>query len=478
MLNTLRRRFVVSHVLPLLIIIPLMGLALVYALETQVLLPNLSSELVGQAVLVAEIASDHTDIWHDPASAQAFVARVGPGLKARLVLLDPSGHLLASSDPADAGRMGQPLALVGLTQALMGQTSVHTDYRQSIGTEVANVLVPVVGLDKQTIGMVQLTHRLGSVYEWFLRLRYLTTGVLAAGLLLGAVVGWVLALNMERPLQHVTRAIYRLASRQPWTPVPEDQGPEEIRLLSHSFNTMVEHLHMLEQTRRQLLANLVHEVGRPIGSLHSAIQALVGGADEETILRRELLTGMDGQLASLRRLLNDLTRFYDQVEGTLELERRPTALKDWLLHVLAPWREAAQDKRLRWEVNIRPELPTLDIDPDRLDQALGNLLSNAIKYTSAGGTISITADVKDDMAQVQVRDTGVGITPEEQTRIFIPFYRGQTGRRFPQGMGLGLGIARDLILAHGGRLDVNSTPGQGSCFTLWLPVRRAATQPR
>jgi signal transduction histidine kinase len=101
---------------------------------------------------------------------------------------------------------------------------------------------------------------------------------------------------------------------------------------------------------------------------------------------------------------------------------------------------------------------------------LGNLLSNAIKYTPAGRTVSIAANVKDNTAQVQVCDTGVGITQEERTRVFVPFYRGQTGRRFPQGMGLGLGIARDLIVAHGGRLDVDSTPGQGSCFTLSLPL--------
>lgn len=239
--------------------------------------------------------------------------------------------------------------------------------------------------------------------------------------------------------------------------------------MSHAFNTLVDRLHTLEQNHRQLLANLVHEVERPIGALHSAIQALVGGADEEMSLRRELLAGMDEQLASLRRLSDDLTRFYDEVEGTLEIKRRPVALGDWLLHVLAPWKVAAQQKGLRWEANVRSELPTLDMDPDRLGQALGNLLSNAIKYTPAGGTVS-TADVKDDVAQVQVRDTGVGITPEDQARIFIPFYRGQTGRRFPQGMGLGLSIARDLVVAHGGRLDVNSTPGQGSCFTLCLPI--------
>ncbi len=185
MLNTLRRRLVVSHALPLLLIIPLMGLALVYALETQVLLPNLSSELVGQASLVAEIASDHTDIWNDPSSARALVARIGPRLKARLALLDSGGRLLASSDPADTLHLGKSLIPRDFALALSGQTSVHTDYSQSMGAEIANVLLPVAGPNKQVVGIIYLTHRLSNVYEWFLRLRYLTTGVLASGLLNG-----------------------------------------------------------------------------------------------------------------------------------------------------------------------------------------------------------------------------------------------------------------------------------------------------
>jgi signal transduction histidine kinase len=83
--------------------------------------------------------------------------------------------------------------------------------------------------------------------------------------------------------------------------------------------------------------------------------------------------------------------------------------------------------------------------------------------------VSVEAGVEGGMTWVRVSDTGPGITPEEQARIFTPFYRGRTGRRFPQGMGLGLSIARDLVAAHGGRLEVDSTPGSGSRFTLWFP---------
>jgi len=465
----LRRNLILSHVLPLLVIIPLMGIALVYVLETQVLLPNLATEVRNQATLMAELATNQPSIWNSQAQAQAFVNHLGLGVSERAMVLDNAGQLLASSDPDDASSVGQPLALSSLTNTLVGQVSVQTFYSQRLHSEAADALVPVLGPDKRVIGIVRLTHRLSSIYERLLRLRYLVGGVLMTGLLLGAVVGWMLALNLERPLKQVTQAVHRLAIGEQLTLLPE-QGPEEIRLLFHAFNVLTERLRTLEQNRRQLLANLVHELGRPLGALHSAVQALQGGADRDAALRQELLQGIDEQIGRLRRLLDDLAGLRDQVTGILELDRRPVALSDWLAHILLLRRDAAQDKGLRWRITVPTDLPTLDIDADRLAQAVENLVNNAIKYTPSGGTVSVDAGVENNAAFIRVSDTGPGIAPEDQAHIFTPFYRGRAARRFPQGMGLGLSIARDLVVAHGGRLEVNSTPGQGSRFTVWLPI--------
>jgi two-component system sensor histidine kinase BaeS len=469
MFRTLRARFVLSHLLPLLLAVPLMGLALTYVVETQVLLRNLSADLQGQAVLIAEITGERTDIWYDPLQAQALVARLDPQLGVRFMLLDADGSLLASSDPADAGQLGQSLKPAGWTEVVAGGVSVHTSYSRQIQGEIVDVLVPVVGPDQQITGVVRLSHQLAGVSERFRHLRTLIAAVLAGGLALGAVVGWLLALNLERPLRQITQAVRGLTSGEPLQPLAV-QGPAEVRLLSRSVNALVERLRTLEQARRQLLANLVHELGRPLGALRSAIQALRGGADEETALRQELLAGMDGEVDHLRRLLEDLNGLQSQVLGSLELERRPVSLSEWLAQVLAPWRESAQAKGLRWQADVPADLPTLQADPDRLAQAVGNLLSNAVKFTPGGGAVSIGAGVEGEIAWIRVRDTGPGIAPEEQERIFTPLYRGQAGRRFPQGMGLGLTIARDLVVAHGGRLEIEGTPGRGSAFTIRLPL--------
>jgi two-component system sensor histidine kinase BaeS len=466
-MRSLRTRLILSHILPLLVVIPLVGVALTYLFETQVLLAGLSNELERQAMLVATVAADYPQIWYDPVQSQAFTARIGARLAAQVMLLDANGVLLASTDPADQALLGQQLEVPGFREVLFSGAAVRVDYGEQPGTGAAEVLVPVI-INRQIVGVIRLTDPLSSVYERFPRTRTLIKWVLVAGLAVGIGLGWFLAIDLARPLRRATRAISQMAGGHPLAVLPE-QGPEEVRLLLRAFNTLAMQLQGLERARQHLLANLVHELGRPLGALLSAIQALAGGAEEDPAMRQELLGGMEAEVRRMRHLLDDLTRLYDQTLGPLELDRKPTALHPWLVQVLGPWREAAQDKELRWRTDLPADLPTLEIDPDRLAQALGNVVSNAIKYTLPGGEVGVSADTDGTEVWMRVRDSGPGITPEEQKRIFIPFYRGPAGRRFPQGMGLGLSIARDLVTAHGGRIEVQSTPGVGSTFTIWLP---------
>lgn len=467
-MRTLRGQLILSHVLPLLIVVPLVGVVLIYILETQVLLANLSTEMTQQAELTADMAADQPGIWHDTAQAQIFVTRFSAYHHSDVWLLDQEGKLLASNDPDDAGQLGQPLESPNLSTALAGESSVYRNYSLNLRAEIIEVLVPVPGPNQEVVGVVGLTQELSNVHDRFLRLRYLIVGVLAVELVLGVVLGLVLALRLERPIRHVTHAIDGVARGRGWTTLPES-GPKELRLLVRAFNTLIERLSVLEEARRRLLANIVHEVGRPIGALHSAIQALLSGADEDPVLRRELLEGMDAQAQRLHPLLDNLAELHGQVLGTLELNRQPTPLSEWLRRTIIPWREAAHAKGLHWQVDIPESLPVLDIDADRMAQVLGNLLSNAVKYTPEG-TVSVEASAGDDGILIVVGDTGTGIAPADRDHIFEPFYRSHRSERFPQGMGLGLTIAHDLVVAHGGRLEVESQSGRGSRFTIWLPL--------
>lgn len=468
MLKTLRNRLILSHVLPLLIIVPLMGVALIYTLETRFLMPALSRELEGNARLLAAIAADQPEMWENPGSAQAILDDTSTNGAARVMLFGVEGQLIASTGTGNDQISNQTLDVPGLTTALAGETVTRVYQDQSLADEVIDVMVPIVSDGRQVTGVVRMTYRHATAFEELLQLRYLIAAILFVGLCVGAALGYVLALNISTPIQQVTHAIHDLAHGQRHEPLPQ-QGPQEIKQQLAAVNILLERLHSLEQARRQLLANLVHELGRPLGALRSSVHALTSGATEDPQLLDDILSGMDEEMARLQYLLEELTHLHGQVLGTLELERQPVVLHEWLPKVLRPWQELAREKGQQWEALIPVDLPTITADPLRLAQAIGNLTSNAIKYTPAGGTISVSAGTRDEAVWIRVSDTGPGIVPVEQQEIFTPFFRGNQEKRIKQGMGLGLNIARDLVVAHGGRIELESKPGAGSCFTIWIP---------
>jgi two-component system sensor histidine kinase BaeS len=478
MFRSLRARLMLSHALPLLVIIPIIGIALTNLIERRVLIPSLARALMTNAVLLANVTGDETGLWTNSSYAEYYLTHLRHDISARVQLLSTSGQLLASSDPTETSLLGVTFDYAGVAQARAGQVASYTYYNIGSTSEVIDVFVPVVNQSQQLIGILRMSYIYQTLYTEFARSRYVIIAILAGGLLVGTILGWSLALNLSRPIRQVTQAINDLALGSRQTKV-EETGPEEIQLLARSFNSLNERLRSLEKARRQLLANLVHELGRPLGALRSAIQALAGGAGKDPQLLADLTTGMDDEAARLQHLLEDLAHLHDQVLGTLELEYQPLSTSDWLPKVIRPWQEAAQEKNLLWQVDIPAALPEISADPLRLASAVENLVGNAIKYTRSGGKISISAGATEDELWIGVEDSGVGILPEEHEKIFEPFFRGTQGRRIKQGMGLGLSIARDLVEAHGGKISLESEPGKGSQFVIHLPLSKTgSTLPR
>jgi len=463
MFRSLRNRLILSHILPALLIIPLMGAAMVYVLETRLLLPMVYRNLAKEATLMAEITRNQPAFWQDSEAAQALVDGVSPYLGGRVSFVALDGHMLASSDLTSSGLGAQMVELPDLTGVAQGEV-----IQLQRGTQ-AEVFTPVFDLSGKSIGIIRMTTRVVTVSDEVYQLRYLLGAVLLFGVLAGVGLGSYLAFSINRPIQRVTRSIQSLADGD-WQAHVQEQGPDEMRALAETVNTLVDRLNSLEKSRRQLLANLVHELGRPLGAIRSAIHALLKGANDDPQLSSDLLTGLDSETARLQRLLEDLAGLHDQVLGKLELNRGTVQLDEWLASALSPWEAVAREKGIVWEVEIPQGLPTIMMDSDRMVQAVGNLLSNAVKFTPAGGKVTIIVKFVDEHLIMQVTDTGPGIPLEEQNKIFQPFYRGAHGRRIVQGMGLGLSIAHDIITAHGGDIELQSTPGMGSRFTMRMPV--------
>jgi signal transduction histidine kinase len=468
-IRSLRNRLILSHILPVLVIIPLAAVALFFVLESQFLLPSVAEDLSQEARYLAELSRAEFQLFGNPVIVSNMLNRVRIDPSIRVMFLDENGRLLYSSDRVDSDKLGQILESEGLPDAQGGDEVVLTNYSIfRLRDVLVDVFTPVTSPQEDVIGVVRVSYRSASLFQFFSQLRNLVTGVLIVGLFVGTALGLVLGLNIGNPIRRVTSAIYGLAQGDRETILPEE-GPEEIRDLSRSVNYLVNRLEELEIARRHLLANLVHELGRPLGAMRSGIQSILRGADQDAQLLIDLTRGMDEEADRMQHVLEELAHLHDEVIGTFELNKEDLDLSEWLPKVLLPWRQAAGEKQLVWQEKIPLTNLRINADPLRMAQVVGNLAANAVKYTPEGGKIIIAAGQIDEQIWVKFSDTGAGIAEAEQQLVFEPFYRGAQGRRIKQGMGLGLSISRDILHAHGGEIELTSEPGQGSQFTVWLP---------
>ena len=468
MIRSLRTRLILSHILPILVIIPLAAFALFYVLETQFFLPSMADNLSQDARYLAEISRAEFQLFGNPVIVSNMLNRVGLDPSIQVMFTDADGRLLFASDEMAKDQLGTLVETEGLAQARAGEEVVLTNYSIFRLNDVLVDVYSPVKTSQGVIGVVRVSYRSESIFVLLSRLRNLITVVLILGLVVGTALGSILGLNIGNPIRRVTAAVNGLVQGERKETLPEG-GPQEIRDLSRSVNQLVERLGSLETARRHLLANLVHELGRPLGAIRSGIQSILRGADRDPQLLVELTRGMDEEADRMQHVLDELAHLHDEVIGTLELQKELIGMSGWLPSMLVPWGQAASDKELHWIEDIPGGLPSISGDPIRLAQVFGNLASNAIKYTPAGGSVWISAGAGEQQIWVGFKDDGPGIPVEEQELIFEPFYRGQQGRKIKQGMGLGLSIARDILHAHGGEIELHSGEAEGTQFTVWLP---------
>jgi len=462
-MKTLRGQFILSHILPVLFVVPITALVLVYILETQVLLDDLSRNLEEKAYLIANIIRSRPEILFDEAAAETFLSREGQIIRGQIALIRPNGDLFAGTPDVNFEEFRE----IGLENALEGEAS-HIVIRRFL-EEGAIIWIPLIDANQDLLGILTISHSLDDLSSSLDSLRKIISATLGIELLLAVCIGLLLALRLERPIRKTSDAILLLAE-EGFTDEIREEGPREIKALASTVNYLTRELSSQEALRNRMLANVVHELGRPLGAIHSAIYAILQGAAEDDVTRDELLHGMDREIQGMQKLLEDLTLIKGHIDQPLTLDIEPLDLSAWLISASIPWRSAAQDKGITWKTNIPNDLPTISLDPHRMSQALGNLLSNAIKYTPPEGEIDLSAGTVADEIWISVRDTGVGISLDEQDKVFEPFYRSTRERRFPQGLGLGLTIARELIAAHGGELTIESVPEEGTVFTITIPV--------
>ena len=297
--------------------------------------------------------------------------------------------------------------------------------------------------------------------------RYLLwVGIAAAALGTGLV--WLVSRRTLDPLQSLGATARQLGQGH-LSLRAETAGPTEIRQLAHSFNAMAEELEEAERHRRNLTVDIAHELRTPLSNIQGYLEAIKDGLIQPT---PETIDTINEQTLHLLRLVKDL-RLLARVEtGDLRLQLAQTHVEDLLGSGVEAVRPRAEAEGVALSLDVQAPLPVADLDATRIAQAVGNLLENAITHTPEGGRVMVSAHAANGI-EVTVADTGPGIAAEDLPRLFDRFYRADPSRsRSTGGSGLGLTIARRLVEAHGGSIEVESALGEGSRFTVRLPLGR------
>jgi signal transduction histidine kinase len=449
---------------------------LLYQLERVYFLDNLAIELAAQGAIMASFLREEPLLWRDPELAEYAVEQLQERVSAQIMLVNASGQVMAATWFDNPPPIGARVDSAVVLTALQGDPTWDVSFNAGLGDQVLDVAVPVTGPGR-IVGVVRLGHSLEEIQRRVAPLRRLVWVTLGAGAALSMLLGWVLAQSLAAPLQRLAAAVASFTPTAPAKPVPET-GPDEVRTLASAFNRLSARLVELERSRTLLLTGIVHELGRPLGAIKAAAQTIYNSPDHDLAI--ELAGGIDHQVNQLRLQVEDLALLSEMELQEPVFVFEPVDIATLLEAQCAQFASTAADKQIALICKPDPTLPLIQADPKRIIQIMDNLLHNALKYTPAGGATTVNARLAPatngagPQILIEVSDTGPGIAPGEQARIFEFFYRSPAQRRIHQGMGIGLALARQLAQRHGGDLTVTSVEDRGATFTLRLPVQPAA----
>ncbi len=422
------------------------------------------------------------------AEVQAIIEEVGSSNNLeRVRIFGPTGVILKSDQPAEIGQLVDKESF-----NLFVQQQDEGVFDRTAGPQVLSLVRPIVadercfrchGPERKVIGVLSLNFSLSDMYhqlratsEQFILSTLVILGLLTVG------VALIMIRLLRQPLRQLTRNMKRVEGGDLSVRMTVKRD-DEVGQLTHGFNSMVG---TLDQTQRELkqlhyrqmaradrlasvgemAAGLAHEIKNPLAGISGAIDVL---ADDypQADPRREVMGQVQEQILRLNKTVNDLLFFGKPGQPEFAYADINSLIKHTLLFVT----QHPEAKKVNQIEELTRNLPPVWIDQKQIQQVLLNVIINALQAMSEGGVLTVVTDLvtreEQEWIRVEVSDTGPGISIKEMEKIFAPFYTTKT-----QGTGLGLPICRQLMESNGGSLRVDSELGQGSCFTLELPVKK------
>ena len=428
-----------------------------------------------------------------------YYTRTGSWKNVQSVLQSPTGNVMGGM--MGTGGMGNMMdhggmdgMMSGDMWSMMGQRLVLADASGTVVADTANVMVgihlsdnelrngtPILANGRQvgTLLVATLDAPSSPISEFR---RNVSVSVVISGGIAGVVallMGSLLFFQVTRSMRQLARAAHGIATGDLSQRVPL-ASDDEVGELARSFNTMAESLQRMEQQRQNMVADIAHELRTPLSVIQSNVEAMLDGVLPAS---SEELESIHQEALLLNRLIGDLRTLSLAEAGQLALDKQPLDLGEVVARVAEKYRLRAEEQNVTLGVQVTPYLPQVSADAGRIEQALVNLTENALRYgaSDVGGRVTLGAHAVADGVEAWVSDTGSGIAPEELPHVFERFWRSEKSRplerisetRQTGGSGIGLALVKQLIEAHGGRVSVESTPGQGTAFRVVLPVTLA-----
>jgi len=372
---------------------------------------------------------------------QPFVEQWGTLSERRIILVDTGGIVVADSQEELLGKPYESDSPGMILEPPWQQGTLAMLYVSEAKSASLHILYNAVG-------------------------RFLIWGASVA-IAVALLLTFFLSRRILAPVRSLTSAAKRLGRRDFSQKVQiEDRG--ELGELASTFNSMASDLERAEQLQRNMVADVAHELRTPLSNIRGYLEAVRDGVikpDADTI------RSLDEEATLLSRLVDDLQELSLAEAGELKLACQAEDVAELINHTVAVAQARAAEKGAAVSIDLSDKLPPVNIDHHRISQVLRNLLENAVTHTTEGGVITVAARQQGNWVEVSVTDIGEGIPPEGLPNIFERFYRVDKSRaRATGGSGMGLTIAKRLVEAHGGKIEVQSELGKGSRFSFTVPV--------
>ena len=377
---------------------------------------------------------------------QPFVEQWGNVYGQRIILTDANGMVVADSEGELLGELYNPDS--------PGRPLSPPWQAGAIGTLH---ITPESSLEVDFTSLQILFKAIGLFFVW--------GGLIAVAIAL--VIAFFLSRRILAPVKALTSAAKQLG-RGDFSQRVHVKDRSELGELANTFNSMAIDLERAEQLRQNMVADVAHELRTPLSNIRGYLEAVRDGVMEPDA---NTISSLDEEATLLSRLVDDLQELSLAEAGELKLVCQAENIGELINQTVAGVQAQATAKGLSVSIDLPPKLPSVNIDSQRINQVLRNLLENAVAHSAKGDTVTVTVRQQENYLEVAVIDTGEGIPAEDLPNIFERFYRVDKSRaRATGGTGLGLTIAKRLVEAHGGKIEVQSEVRKGSRFSFTLPV--------